>query len=578
MRQILNYSKPYLPAFLLLLLLVAGQAYVNLALPDYTARIVNEGVAARNLAVIYAVGAQMLMLTLLDGLFTIAARFLAAKIAAGYARRLRQAAFVKVEAFSLDEFNTFSSSSLITRATNDIQQLQNVLAMLLRMTLLAPLLGVGAIIKAEQIAPSMSWIMFAAIGSLVALLLTLFLIATPKFTRIQQVVDKLGLQMREILVGVRVIRAYGKDGTMEEKFQRTNQESTELNIFIGRLMSLVSPAMTLLMGLTGVAVVWVGAYLVNTGELNLGHIVALMQYIAQAIFAFFMLSVIFVMMPRAAVSARRINEILATTPRIKDPEKPEHLPAPVRGVVEFCGVGFRYEGSDTPVLSDISFTARPGQTTAIIGSTGSGKSTLLSLIPRLYDVSAGAISLDGVDIRHLPQRELHEQIGYIPQKAMLFSGTVESNIAYGKKGAPAGELEEAARIAQAEEFIQHLPEKMGSLIAQGGANVSGGQKQRLSIARALLKRAPVILFDDSFSALDYRTDAALRAALRKELKNSTIIIVAQRISTIMSADNILVLDNGRIVGQGRHRELLASCPVYQEIAASQLSAEELNNG
>lgn len=575
MRKLVKYFEPYIPQFLLLIFFVAGQAYVNLTLPDFTARIVNEGVSRNDFGVIYVVGIEMLLVTLVGGLFTVIAGYLAAKVAAGYARDLREASFTKVESFSLAEFNIFSSSSLITRATNDIQQLQNVLMMLMRMTFLAPIMGVGAIIKAEQIAPSMSWIMFYAIGSLVVVLAVLFILAVPKFTLIQQLVDRLGLQMREMLVGVRVIRAYGKDRDMEGKFDKANQESTDLNIFVGKMMSFISPVMILLMGLTSVAVVWVGAYLVQAGQLNLGHIVALMQYISQAIFSFFMLSIIFIMIPRAAVSAKRIDEILEVEPKIKDPEKPEHLPEVVRGVVEFKDVSFSYEGSENPVLTGISFVARPGETTAIIGSTGAGKSTLLNLIPRLYEVTVGCITLDGVDIRHITQHDLHSQIGYIPQRAMLFSGTVRSNIAYGDKQASDAGIAKAADIAQASEFIHNLKEGIGSPIAQGGSNVSGGQKQRLSIARALAKKAPVILFDDSFSALDYRTDAALRDALQRELKSSTIIIVAQRISTIMNADNILVLDDGHIVGHGKHKELMATCPVYQEIAASQLSAQEL---
>ncbi len=576
MRYILRYFKPYLPWLLVLVFFVAGQAYVNLALPDYTSRIVNEVVGELNFGAIYSVGAEMLLVTLLGGLFTVATGFLAARIATAYARRLRAAAFSRVEAFSLGEFNVFSSSSLITRATNDIQQLQNVLVMLMRMTLLAPFMGIGAVIKAYRLAPDMSWIMFYAIGFLFAVLTVLLLVAIPKFTLIQQLVDKLGLQMREMLAGVRVIRAYDKDVAVEGKFSEANEESTRLNIFVGRMISLISPVMTLLMGLTGVAVVWVGAYLVQAGALNIGDIVALMQYVSQAIFSFFILSFIFVMVPRAAVSARRIEEVLGMEPRVKDPDNPEPLPSLLKGVVEFKDVSFNYGGSEEPILCNISFAAKPGETTAIIGSTGSGKSTLLNLIPRLYDVTAGCVTLDGTDIRSITQRELRAHIGYIPQKAQLFSGTIRSNIAYGAPEAADEDIKRAAEIAQAAEFIDGLPEKMDSEVAQGGTNLSGGQKQRISIARAIARRTPIVLFDDSFSALDYRTDARLRRALKKELADSTIIIVAQRISTIMDADNIIVLDNGNIVGQGRHEELLRSCPVYQEIAASQLSAEEMD--
>ena len=576
MRQLLKYFKPYLLLFAVLLLFVWGQSYANLALPDYTAKIVNEGIAQKSLNIIYSMGAKMLLITFLGGLFTIMAGYLAARISTGFARRVREAVFSKVENFSLDEFNTFSSSSLITRATNDVQQLQNILAMMMRMTLLAPIMGIGAIIKANQLAPSMSWIMFVSIGIIIAVIVVLFFVAIPKFTLIQKIVDKIGLQIREMLVGVRVIRAYDKDKEQQAKFAETNLESTKLNIFVGRLMSMISPAMTLVMGLASVAVVWLGAYLISAGSLNIGHVVALMQYVALAIMSFLMLSVIFIMLPRAAVSARRINEILKVVPKINDPEKPVHLTDKVQGIIEFKNVSFSYEGSEQSILNGVSFVAKPGQITAIVGSTGSGKSTLLNLIPRLYDVTAGSISLDGVDIRRLTQHELREYIGYIPQKASLFSGTVKSNITYGRPEADESDIDQAASIAQASEFITGLTAGVDSPIAQGGNNISGGQKQRLSIARALVKKAPVVLFDDSFSALDYRTDAALRSALRQELKYAAVIIVAQRISTIMHADNIIVLDQGLIVGQGTHAELLAKCRVYQEIAESQFTADELN--
>jgi len=576
MRQLLKYFKPYLLLFAVLLLFVWGQSYANLALPDYTAKIVNEGIAQKSLNIIYSMGAKMLLITFLGGLFTIMAGYLAARISTGFARRVREAVFSKVENFSLDEFNTFSSSSLITRATNDVQQLQNILAMMMRMTLLAPIMGIGAIIKANQLAPSMSWIMFVSIGIIIAVIVVLFFVAIPKFTLIQKIVDKIGLQILEMLVGVRVIRAYDKDKEQQAKFAETNLESTKLNIFVGRLMSMISPAMTLVMGLASVAVVWLGAYLISAGSLNIGHVVALMQYVALAIMSFLMLSVIFIMLPRAAVSARRINEILKVVPKISDPEKPVHLGDKVQGIIEFKNVSFSYEGSEQSILNGVSFVAKPGQITAIVGSTGSGKSTLLNLIPRLYDVTAGSISLDGVDIRRLTQHELREYIGYIPQKASLFSGTVKSNITYGRPEADESDIDQAASIAQASEFITGLTAGVDSPIAQGGNNISGGQKQRLSIARALVKKAPVVLFDDSFSALDYRTDAALRSALRQELKYAAVIIVAQRISTIMHADNIIVLDQGLIVGQGTHAELLAKCRVYQEIAESQFTADELN--
>jgi ATP-binding cassette subfamily B multidrug efflux pump len=576
MKYLAKYFKPYLWGFLFLMVWVLVQAYVNLALPDYTARIVDQGIVLKNMGAIWSEGIIMLLLTLLGGLCAVIIGFIGAKISAGYAKRLRDAIFTKVESFSLGEFNIFSSSSLVTRSTNDIQQIQNVLAMLLRIAFLAPFMGIGSIIKVTEIAPGMSWVAFTAICLLVAMIVMLFFAAIPKFTIIQNLVDRLSLQTREMLTGVRVIRAYNKDRAQEEKFDKTNIESTDLNIFVNRIMALMQPVMTLIMGLSAVAVIWFGASLIGAGKLEIGNILALTQYMAQAIMSFLMISMIFIMVPRAAVSGRRINEILSVSPKINDPKTPVHFPNPIQGILEFRGVSFSYGGSaEQLVLSDISFTAKPGETTAIIGSTGSGKSTLLSLIPRLYDVTGGSITIDGVDIRDVSQHELHDAIGYIPQKTLLFSGTVESNITYGKPGASEDELRQAAAIAQATEFIDNLPDGMASSISQGGNNVSGGQKQRLTIARALVKRPPIFLFDDSFSALDFKTDAALREALQKELKQSTMVVVAQRISTIMYADHIIVLDKGVIVGQGKHDDLLATSSVYREIAESQLSADEL---
>lgn len=575
MRQLVKYFKPYIFMLIILILFVWGQSFVNLSLPDYMSKIITNGIVKKDLGEVWSNGIAMLLLTLLGGFFTIFVGFLAARISAGYVRRLREAVFKKVERFSLNEFNSFSSSSLITRSTNDMQQIQNVMAMVLRMALLGPFMGVGAIIKAYQLAPSMTWIMVAAIGIMVSIIIMLFIVVIPKFTIIQKLVDKLSLQTREMLTGVRVIRAYNNDDTQQEKFDSTNLESTKLNIFVNRVMTLMQPVMTLVMGLASLAVVWVGAYLINDGSLQVGSLFALMQYVMQTIFAFLMISIMFIMVPRAAVSGRRINEVLATEPTIVESELPVHLPEKISGIVEFKGVGFGYIGSEQPVLSKISFKAMPGQTTAIIGGTGSGKSTILNLIPRLYDVSAGAISIDGIDIRELPQAELHSHIGYIPQKASLFSGTVGSNIAYGHPGADDKELDRVAEIAQAKEFINNLPDGLDNPISQAGSNISGGQKQRLSIARALAKKPQIYLFDDSFSALDFKTDSKLRSALGKEISKATLIIVAQRISTIMHADKIIVLDMGKIVGMGTHAELLKTSSVYKEIAQSQLSAREL---
>jgi len=575
MKYLAKYLKPYIFGLIALIFLIFGQSYVNLILPDYAAKIVDQGIVFKNINVIWSEGIKMLLFTLFGGLCTVMVGFYAAKISAGFARRLREAIFTKVESFSLNEFNTFSSSSLITRATNDIQQIQTVLVMVLRMSLLAPFMGIGAIIKANQLASEMSWITLSSVFAIASMMTVLFLVAIPKFTIIQKLVDKLGLQMREMLTGIRVIRAYNNDKQQQDKFNQTNIESTNLNIFINKLMSMMQPIMTLIMGLSAVAVIWTGSYLIKSGHLQIGSILALTQYVSQTIFAFLMISIIFIMIPRAAVSARRINEILSITPEINDPVNPVNPAEKLNGLLEFKQVDFSYEGSEQAVLSDISFSAYPGQTTAIIGGTGSGKTTLLNLIPRLYDVTGGSITIDGIDIRNLSQHELHDYIGYIPQTASLFSGTVKSNIAYGRTDANVAEINEAATIAQASEFINNLKDGLDSEIAQAGNNLSGGQKQRLAIARALVKKPPIFLFDDSFSALDFKTDAALRQALQNNLKNTTIIIVAQRISTIMQADNIIVLDNGKIVGQGRHQDLLINSAVYQEIAQSQLSAAEL---
>jgi len=574
-KQLFKYFKPYLWMLIILIGLIWVQAYVNLTLPDYMAKIVNEGIIRKDINAVWSNGGQMLLFALAGGLVTIVIGFVAARIATGYVRKLREAVFIQVERFSLNEFNSFSTSSLITRATNDMQQIQNVLAMILRMAFLAPFMGVGAIIKAYQLAPSMSWIVLSAIGVLVITIVALFVAVIPKFTTIQTLVDKLSLQAREMLTGVRIIRAYNNDKVQQEKFNQTNIESTRLNIFVNRIMAIMQPLMTLIMGLASMAVVWVGSYVINDGDLQVGNLFALMQYVMQTIMAFLMISIMFIMVPRAAVSGRRVNEVLATVPSIVDSPTPTHLPEKIIGEVVFNEVDFGYKGSDQQVLSGVSFTARPGQTTAIIGGTGSGKSTILNLIPRLYDATKGAITIDGIDIKKIPQAELHNHIGYVPQKASLFSGTVGSNIAYGKPNADTKEIKQAAKTAQAESFINGLPKGLRNSISQAGNNVSGGQKQRLSIARALAKQPEIYLFDDSFSALDFKTDASLRKALDRDIANATLIIVAQRISTIMQAEKIIVIDNGKIVGQGTHRELLKSSSVYREIAQSQLSADEL---
>lgn len=575
MKKAIRYFIPYLPWLVVMVAFVFGQAMVNLTLPDYTANIINDGIIKNNLNAIWRNGAIMLILTATGGACAVFVSFFAARISAGYVMKLRRAAFSQVEQFSLDEFDKFSSSSLITRSTNDMQQIQNVMSMIMRMTFMAPIMGIGSIIKAHQLAPHMSWIVLVAIVILAVLMTALFMIVVPKFKLIQQLVDRLSLQTKEMLTGVRVIRAYDNNKLQQDKFNTTNIESTKLNIFVNRVIMMIQPVMMLLMGLASMTVIWFGAYQVKSGDVQVGDLVAIMQYIIQTITSFLFIAVIFVLVPRAAVSVKRINEILASSATILDPKEPKSLPSEIDGVVEFHDVKFGYETSEQSILEHISFTANPGETTAIIGGTGSGKTSILKLIPRLYDVSDGQITIDGIDVRDITQIDLHSVIGYVPQKASLFSGTIKNNIRYGQPKATDKEIDKALKISQSAEFVDKLPKKLDSEVSQGGKNFSGGQKQRLSIARVLVKRPKIYLFDDSFSALDFETDAKLRQALSREIEKSTFIIVAQRVSTIMQADQIIVLDDGKIVGKGMHRELMKSCKVYQEIAKSQLAESEL---
>ena len=578
MKLLFKYFVSYVPWLLLLALLVWGQATVNLALPDYTSKIIDKGILLKDQQVIWGNGLAMLLLTVVGGMCAISVGFLASRIAAGYVRKLRGAVFEKVERFSLNEFDSFSPSSLVTRATNDMQQVQTVMSMVLRIALMAPFMGVGAVIKAYDIDPSMYWIVLIAIGMMVGLMIVLFIVVVPKFSQIQKLVDKLSQQAKEMLTGVRVIRAFNNDKIHLDKFEKTNRESTQLNIFVNRMVMLMQPAMTLIMSLAAMAVVWVGAYQISQHNLQIGDLVALIQYVSQAIMSFLMISMMFIMIPRAAVSLRRIKEILVVEPQIVDLDKPRKIHDDVTGTVAFNDVSFGYVNSEEPILSNVSFSAEPGQTTAIIGGTGSGKTTILKLIPRLYDITSGSITIDGIDVRDISQNDLHEMVGYVPQKASLFSGTIRSNVAYGRQNASDREIKHALRVAQAEEFVESLQDKWDSVIAQSGNNLSGGQKQRLSIARALVKKPKIYLFDDSFSALDFKTDMKLRQALQSEIKNSTFIVVAQRISTIMQAERIVVLDDGKVVDIGNHNELLGRCKVYREIAQSQLSPTELSKG
>ncbi len=575
--KLIRFLKPYIWLILILSIFTYLQVMANLKLPDYTAKIVNEGIILNNNSAIYTNGALMLLFTLAGAACAIVVGFLAARIATSFSRDVRHEVFTKVESYSITEFNKFSTASLITRSTNDIQQIQMVLIMLFRLVLMAPLMAIGALQNAFLNAPSMSWIIALASILLVTLIATLFVFALPKFRLVQELIDKLNLVARENLTGLRVVRAFNNEQREEEKFEKTNQDLTRVNLFVNRLMVLLQPAMTLILSISVVAIVWFGARLINTGTIQIGNMIAFMQYAIQVITSFLLISIIFIMVPRASVSAKRVAEIIGTESSVKDPARPVKVNAEGRGKIEFKDITFAYPGADLPILTNINFTAEPGGTTAFIGSTGSGKTTLINLIPRFYDVTAGQILLDGIDIRDLKLTDLYSQIGYVPQKGVLFSGTVKENISYGNKNASATEIEKSATIAQASEFINKLDKKYDSDISQGGSNVSGGQKQRLSIARALAVNPKVFIFDDSFSALDFKTDAELRKALFAETRDKTVLIVGQRISTIMNADKIIVLDEGKIVGQGTHSQLLKSNEIYREIAYSQLSDEELKS-
>ena len=520
-------------------------------------------------------GAKMLALAFLGMAASILVGLLASRVGAGVGRRLRENVFRKVVGFSNAEFDKFSTASLITRSTNDIQQIQLLLVMILRMVLYAPIMAIGGIWKVFHTNVGMSWIIGLAVAVIIVIVGFLFLVVMPKFKLIQNQVDKLNLVSREILTGLSVIRAFGTQKHEEERFDDANKALTKTNLFVNRAMTFMMPLMMFVMNSIAVLIVWVGGHSINDGAMQVGDMMAFIQYTMQIIMAFLMICMISVMLPRAAVSAGRVDEVLTSETMIHDPGNPSHIPEEGKGKVVFDHVSFRYPGAEEDVLHDISFTAEPGKTTAFIGSTGCGKSTLVNLIPRFYDVTDGKITIDGKDIRNVSQHELREKLGYVPQKAVLFSGDIASNILYGNPEGSEAEMTEAATIAQATEFIEQKKKKYKSTISQGGSNVSGGQKQRLSIARAIAKHPDVYIFDDSFPALDYKTDATLRAKLKEKTSESTVMIVAQRISTILHADQIIVLDDGQIVGKGTHKELLKNCEAYYQIASSQLSEKEL---
>lgn len=555
-----------------------GEDTITQVVTPYTESLMKSaGVDTDQVRMNYLFKAGALMLGYAGIIFVcmIAVSLLSSIIGARFSKDIRSHAYNQIINFSASESNKFSNASLITRCTNDIQQIQMVLVMMLRMIIYAPILGIGALLKVTNMSSGMVWVIALAVGVILVLVASLMVVAMPKFTALQKLVDKVNLVSREILTGLPVIRAFSREDHENERFDDANKTLTKTNLFVNRVMAIMMPAMMFIMNGTTVLIVWVGANETNAGNMQVGDIMAYIQYTMQIIMSFLMICMASIMIPRAFVSARRLGEIYDTDITIHNPENPKEFEEKQKGVVEFKDVTFAYPGAEEPVLKDISFTAKPGETTAIIGSTGSGKSTLINLIPRFYDTTKGSVTVDGQDIKDVKLTDLRDKIGYVPQKGMLFSGTIKSNIAFANENLPMEKIEKAAEIAHATEFINEKPNKYDTHISQGGTNVSGGQRQRLSIARAIANEPEVLIFDDSFSALDFKTDVAVRKALSENIKNSTILIVAQRISTVLNAEQILVLDNGKIVGKGTHKELLKNCQVYRDIAESQLSKEEL---
>lgn len=576
LKLIFKYAKKYWWQIGLLLIITGLSAKINLELPQYTSKIINEGVAKADMDAIYASGFQMLGLALLGGVTMIVSIFLASRIAGALARDIRLDTFRHIEDFSMNEFGKFSVASLITRTTNDAQQFQQTMSMIMRMGFYAPFIGIGAVLNVVNLSGQMSWVVAACVTAILLMVMIITIFAMPKFKIIQKIVDKLNLQTRQTITGLRVIRAYGNDKVEEEKFAKINDENYKVNIFVGRIMSLISPFMTMISGFSMVAIVWLGSYLIHENSLQIGDVFALIQYVAQTTMAFMMLSMVFILAPRMAVSLGRIKDVLDVEVSIHDPKNP--IDPPTDNSLEFKNVGFKYGGSEDNVLNNVSFKVNSGETIAVIGGTGSGKSTIAKLIPRFYDITSGKILIGGVDISQITQHDLRNLIAYVPQKSALLSGTIHSNIVYGsEKKLTDDEIKTALKTAQAWDFVNKLPKKLEAHVAQSGRNFSGGQKQRLSIARALAKNAPILIFDDSFSALDFKTDAKLRAELAKTTPNQTKFIVAQRVSSIVHADKIVVMDGGKIAGLGTHEELLRSNKVYQEIASSQLSEDELKS-
>lgn len=602
MKNIFKVYRPYLMMILTVILFLFLQAMCELELPTFMSNIINKGIIPGKLKYIYITGGLMLLISLGSVASSVLANMFASKVAANTAADLRNKLFKKVMSFSSAEYNKFSSASLITRSTNDIQNIQQTTVMMLRLAIFAPIMGIGALIKALQTGRELSWTIGLAVALVLTMMTIIFLLVMSKFKIIQKLIDRLNLITQERLKGLLVIRAFNAESTEENRFYKSNTELTSINIFVNKVMSFMFPTLTLIMNATGILIVWSGASLINHGDLMVGSILAFLQYSITVIISFLMITVMFIMFPRAAISSKRINEVLEISPSILDPDnsllnesdKPaksnhikdadEHL----RGIhikdtdklaaeISFSNVSFTYPGGADSTLNNITFTAHPGETTAIIGSTGSGKTTLANLVMRFFDATEGSIKIDGVDVRDMPQKSLRDMIGYVPQRALLFSGTIKGNLLIAKPSATKEEIQSAVNTAQADEFIDEMPLGYDTPLSQGGTSVSGGQKQRLSIARALLKKPPIYIFDDCFSALDFATEAKLRKMLKEYASSSTIFVIAQRINTIMNAEQIIVLEEGNIVGIGTHKELMADCPVYREIAMSQFSEEELKN-
>lgn len=579
MKTVLKYYKRYIPYIIFIVLFLFGQAMCELALPAYMSDIIDEGIVKGDMPYIWRTGAIMIVISVGTLAFAMAGDFLAARTAAKSSRDIRHALFNKVTNFSAAELEEFSTASLITRSTNDVQTVQQTTVMLLRMAIFAPCMGIGSVVRALQTSVSLSWTVGIALGAIVIIMAGSFFLVLPKFKVLQQKLDRMNLIMKERLSGMLVIRAFTTEKHEQKRFDIANWDLTKLNLFVNKAMSFMMPLLMFVMNGVGILIVWAGAHLIEAEKLMVGDMLAYLQYAMHVIMSFLFVTMIFIMIPRAAVSAQRIGAVLDVEPTITDPAKPAAFgEAEARGLVEFKNVSFAYPDAEEKTLEDISFIAEPGKTTAIIGGTGSGKSSLIKLIPRFYDASEGQVLVDGVDIRDITQHDLRQQIGYIPQKGVLFSGTIASNLQYGDSDATETEMMEALETAQATAFIAEKANGLDEEIAQGGTNVSGGQKQRLSIARALVKKPKIYIFDDSFSALDFKTDKALRAALKEKVGDSTLIIVAQRINTIMDAEQILVLEDGKLAGKGTHDKLMETCEVYKEIALSQLSEEELERG